>query len=378
MSSKWELGGSNVKLMARSIPYYILGAAGHAPDPKIAKLDITYKCHLRCQMCFYWSQNTCTKTENIIKASGEELSFTDIEQCLIPQLNDVDLEYFSISGGEPLVRGDIYDILSLCGQQEFRTSLNSNLYRVGKDEAKQLVDSGVFNIQSSLHGTPEIHDFIVRKKGSFDNIVNAIRYIQDYKRKTQAGCPRLTICCVISKHNQYNLVQTLNLVKELEVDTLFFHFIEWQNKQSLKDCDRKSRAEMTEQEILQVDAGILMSQIEEIMSISKSLKTKVFFHPLDYPFTKEQLEQWHHDPEFSQVKKCFYLWMETRIDPYGWVLPCYYIDQPMGNIKMQELKDIWNCGSYRDLRKQISNGLLPMCYKCCKLSRQWQNFLFHI
>jgi len=374
----WEWKGSNIKLMARSIPYYILGAAGHAPAPKIAKFDITYRCNLRCQMCFYWNQRTCAKTENIIKASGQELSFADIEQCLIPQLNNVGLEYFSISGGEPLIRSDIYDILSLCGKQEFRTSLNSNLYNVGEDEARQLVDSGISSIQLSLHGPSEIHDFIVRKKGAFESVINAVRNIQDYKCKTGTEHPKLTICCVVSKHNQYNLVQTLNVVKELEVDTLFFHFIEWQDELLLKECDRKSRAEMTEREILQIDTENLMSQIEEIVSIAKSLKTKIFFHPIDYPLTKEQLERWHYDPEFTQVKNCFYLWMEMRIDPYGWVLPCYYIDQPMGNIKMQALKDIWNCGGYRDLRKQISDGLLPMCYKCCKLSRQWQNFLFHI
>ena len=288
------------------------------------------------------------------------------------------MEYFSISGGEPLIRSDIYDILSLCGKQEFRTSLNSNLYNVGEDEARQLVDSGISSIQLSLHGPSEIHDFIVRKKGAFESVINAVRNIQDYKCKTGTEHPKLTICCVVSKHNQYNLVQTLNVVKELEVDTLFFHFIEWQDELLLKECDRKSRAEMTEREILQIDTENLMSQIEEIVSIAKSLKTKIFFHPIDYPLTKEQLERWHYDPEFTQVKNCFYLWMEMRIDPYGWVLPCYYIDQPMGNIKMQALKDIWNCGGYRDLRKQISDGLLPMCYKCCKLSRQWQNFLFHI
>ena len=88
----------NIKLMARTIPYYVLGA-GRAPTPKIVKFDITYRCSLKCKMCFYWGQSESLETTKIISGKGEELTLVDMKECLIPQLNAIGLEYLNITGG---------------------------------------------------------------------------------------------------------------------------------------------------------------------------------------------------------------------------------------------------------------------------------------
>jgi len=375
--SIWEWGGHNIKLMAKAIPYYVLGT-GQAPSPKIAKFDITYRCNFRCKMCFYWNDETLSKTVSVIREGGKELSLSDIQKYLVPQLNAVGLEYLSITGGEPCQREDIYEILSLLGKQEFRVSLNSNLPNIGQKEVQQIVNSHLFSIQLSLHGSQQVHDFISGKEGAFFDVIQTIKRINACKIRVPTRYPKLVICCVVSSYNQNHLLETLWLAEELGVDTLFFHFMEWQDESLLARCDKVSRAKMTQRDLLHINVDTLMTQVKKVVRFSKKLRTKIYFHPLHYPFTKFQLRQWYYNPKFSRVRKCLYLWLETRIDPYGWVLPCYYIDQPMGNIKEQELASIWNCEKYRVLRKQVSDGLLPMCYKCCKLSRQWQNFLFHI
>lgn len=372
---KWH--NHNIKLMARAIPCYLLGR-GCVPVPKIVKFDITYRCPLRCKMCFYWNQQTSLETTKVIREKGEELTFSEMQKYLIPQLKAIGLEYINITGGEPFQRKDIYDILSLFGRQKFRVSLNSNLPNVKYEEAKQIIDSNLFSIQLSLHGPRKIHDFISEKEGAFESVTNAIRHLKSCQRETNSENPKLVLCYVVSPYNQNYLFETINIVEELGVNSLFFHLMEWQDENLLANNGKLSRGKMTQKDLLHIDVDALMSQIEKVVRVRKQFRTKIFFHPLDYPFTKDQLKQWYYNPTFTLVKKCFYLWMETRIDPYGWVLPCYYIDQPMGNIKERTFVEIWNCDEYRALRKELANELLPMCHKCCKLSRRWQNLLFHL
>jgi len=127
--------------------------------------EITYKCNLRCKHC-------CTKAG---KKSEDELSFAQVKDVLgqFPE-NGLNGVYFT--GGEPLMREDIFDILRAAAGKKMRVSLASNGTLITKDVAKRLVSSGVNSVHVSLDDIrPAYHDAFVGKEGAFDSTVLGIK-----------------------------------------------------------------------------------------------------------------------------------------------------------------------------------------------------------
>jgi MoaA/NifB/PqqE/SkfB family radical SAM enzyme len=197
-----------------------------APYPKLAKFDITYRCDLRCKMCFYWNKNIATDTKKRIQQNGPELTSQDIKTYLIPQLNQLGLKHLTITGGEPLQKEGIYEILDVCGKQPFRVNLNSNLYTVGEEQAERLAKSGISIIQVSLDGPQEIHNKIRGKDDAFQNTTEAIKHINAVKRNNSQE-PHCVILCTVIADNYRYLTELLDIAKGLNTTAPHSSQIRW-------------------------------------------------------------------------------------------------------------------------------------------------------
>ena len=65
----------------------------------------TYKCGLRCKMCFFWGEHSAKNTLTSIRGQ-EELQFAEIRDVLLPQCLDCAIGTIALAGGEPLLRPD--------------------------------------------------------------------------------------------------------------------------------------------------------------------------------------------------------------------------------------------------------------------------------
>ncbi len=132
------------------------GRRGNLFGPVIA-YNCTKKCNLRCLHCYSSSDERC---------NSDELTTTEAKQ-LLSQLAEVNCPVVLFSGGEPLLRDDLFELLAQAKRLKLRTVISSNGTLVDLQAAGKLADAGVTYVGISIDGTEEFHDAFRQVKGSF-------------------------------------------------------------------------------------------------------------------------------------------------------------------------------------------------------------------
>jgi len=107
-----------------------------------ATISLTNLCNFKCTHC---SVNSGIKLEN-------ELSFTEIKDILL-QLKKENVKNIELSGGEPLLRKDLYKIINYCKKLEFGVKILTNGSLLNKNNLRKLKKTGLDKIAISLDGS---------------------------------------------------------------------------------------------------------------------------------------------------------------------------------------------------------------------------------
>ena len=165
--------------------------------PLSVSWNITYRCNLQCGYCGAW--------EKKIEELDTKKVFAVIEEFV-----SMGTKFIKFSGGEPLLREDLGQIIDFCKRKNLQVFLNSNGTLI-KEELKKI--KGVEEIQLSLDGPPEVHDAI-RGRGVHDKVIEAIKICKD----NNIG---VILTAVISKHNISHIPYILNIAKKYKVGMQF-------------------------------------------------------------------------------------------------------------------------------------------------------------
>lgn len=139
---------------------------GNAPHrmQKLASLrrpivvwSTTRTCNLRCIHCY---------TDSEARAYAGELT-TDEGFSLIDELADFEVPSLLFSGGEPLMRKDLFTLIEYAAKKELRPVLSTNGTLIDKDNAKRIKDSGVVYVGISLDGMEDINDTFRGVEGAY-------------------------------------------------------------------------------------------------------------------------------------------------------------------------------------------------------------------
>ncbi len=137
-----------------------------ADSPYRLYLDITSKCPGSCLHCYAYSQGT----------PEQELSLPELKS-LIDQMVDMRISELIISGGEPLVRKDIFEFLFYCREKPITTTILTSGILLEEANIKLLKEVGA-RLRISLDGiTKKTHDHI-RGSGAFDALYGALELIK--------------------------------------------------------------------------------------------------------------------------------------------------------------------------------------------------------
>lgn len=133
-----------------------------------AQIEMTNRCNLNCVHCL--------RDKNI----NNELTINEIKKNLNILVN-INCNRVIFTGGEPLLREDIFDIIRYAIKKRFITFLFTNGINITSENIKYFTDSNLFNIQISLFGiTAMTHDSITQKEGSFKKTMQAIYLLKKY------------------------------------------------------------------------------------------------------------------------------------------------------------------------------------------------------
>ncbi|MCC0629795.1 MULTISPECIES: radical SAM/SPASM domain-containing protein [unclassified Clostridioides] len=148
----------------------------------------TNRCNLRCDYCCADS-----KIENKDYLDTEELKEA------IDNIVKINPRILTITGGEPLLRDDFFEILSYTKEKfKGKIRLSTNATLIKENQVDEIID-GLYAIEISLDGYDELSCSKVRGKGVFTKVINLIKYIKS------KGFNNIGLSMVVGKNNENDI-----------------------------------------------------------------------------------------------------------------------------------------------------------------------------
>ncbi|WP_297212139.1 MULTISPECIES: radical SAM/SPASM domain-containing protein [Thermodesulfovibrio] len=303
-------------------------------EPKWIAWEITRRCNLRCIHCRSSSENTVLEHPDPTK-----------EECLkiIDDITSYAKPVLVLTGGEPLLREDFFEIADYAGKKGLRVCLATNGTLVNEEICEKLKAVDIKMVSLSLDGPNErVHDDFRNQQGAFRGTINAIELFKKH------GIPFL-INSSFTKRNQEYIPQVYELAKSLGATAWYMFMIV-----------PTGRAEELLNELIDKE------DYENILNWHYDMEKKekdILVRPTCAPqYYRIVLERSKKDGEkferrslkFSTggAKGCVAGQLICLINVDGDVMPCSYFPLPAGNIKKQSFKEIWeNSEIFKDLRE---------------------------
>lgn len=304
--------------------------------PYAISWNTTYRCNLRCSHC-YLDTNALTKQSAKELTTAEGLRLIDQMAELNPNL------LLILTGGEPLLRSDIYDLSSYASRKGMMVVLGTNGNMIDDDVAKRLKASGVTGIGISLDSVkPGSHDSFRGMQGTWDDTLNGIEACRRQGIEFQ-------IQTTVTKENFHEIADIVKFSYNLgaRVFNLFFLV-----------CTGKGQ-ELTDITPQQYDLAL-----HQLYEIQKEYQGRMMVGAKCAPHYRRIV--YEHDASSPLVRAytggCPAATHYCRITPEGDVTPCPYMPNVAGNVKEKSFVDIWNENSeFHVLRHDNLNGRCGIC-----------------
>src|SRR4030095_11943733 len=163
--------------------------------------ELTYACPLQCPYC-------SNPTDFALRK--QELS-TEEWVKVLREARALGASQLGFSGGEPLLRKDLSDLVSEAHALGFYSNLITSAIGMDENRLADLKSNGLDSIQISLQaGNPELNDFLAGRKSFHHKVVMA-------RKVKELGLP-LTLNVVIHRQNIDTMKEILDLIVELKAD----------------------------------------------------------------------------------------------------------------------------------------------------------------
>ncbi|UCG39227.1 MAG: radical SAM protein, partial [bacterium] len=172
---------------------------GRVFEPKWIAWEITGKCNLNCIHC---------RSSSTMGSHQGDFSLEEAK-ALIDDITSFAKPVVVLSGGEPLLREDVFDIAAYGTSKGLRMALATNGSLVDDAVCDRIKESGIRIVSLSLDGsTPEIHDDFRKQPGAFEATLRAAGFFRKH------GIEFL-VNSSFTKRNQHDIPNVYRLAKEI-------------------------------------------------------------------------------------------------------------------------------------------------------------------
>ncbi|RJQ06897.1 MAG: radical SAM protein [Bacillota bacterium] len=180
----------------------------------------TALCNLRCVHCYYGADFDDGSGEAGEKAAPEAHGLTTAQALdFVDSLAGFRVPVLLISGGEPFLRRDLFDVIGRAVSHGMRVTLSTNGTLITPGVAARVKDAGVSYVGISLDGLGDTNDRFRGRDGAFDAALRGIRNCRE------AG-QRMGLRFTLSRHNVEALDSILDLVEREDIPRVcFYHLV---------------------------------------------------------------------------------------------------------------------------------------------------------
>lgn len=284
--------------------------------PLYAIFELTYKCNLLCKHCY-------------IPAKLRRVQELDVERLkqAIFEISQLGGLYIVFTGGEPLLRKEIFSLIEFAKKLNFAVILFSNGSLITQDVAKRLAGVNLDMVEISIYGSEKLHNEFVSSE-VFRNVISAIGYLKKYGIKVK-------LKTILTKLNINEFQYLKSLSKRFGVELKIDYVLTFRN-----DGDESPLK-------FQLDNETLYELV--IDSVKENTNSKF-----------KNLNPVLCSAGFNIV----------GVTPEGTVYPCIQFPYKLGDLKKESFIEIWQKKIFetkvKDKRKYkcFSCDLLNFCNRC--------------
>lgn len=275
--------------------------------PRWLLAELTYKCPLQCPYC--------SNPVDYAKHSSE--IGTEDWKRVLTQARKMGAVQLGFSGGEPLTRQDLPELIQHARQLGYYSNLITSGYGLTEEKIIQLKEAGLDHIQISIQAsTQELNDHLAGTE-SYQTKKEVAHLIKKH------GYP-MVLCVVIHRENIHQMPEILAMAEELGAD-----YLELANTQYYGWAHKNRDLLLPTKE-----------QFEKAEAIAQAYKEKV----------AGKMKIYYVIPDFyeDRPKACMNGWGTTflTIAPDGVALPCHSARDLPGldcpNVTEHSIEEIWN------------------------------------
>ena len=286
-------------------------------------LDVTWRCNERCVHCYLDHDDL------------GEMTYDEIDG-LLTQMAAAGVFFLTISGGEPLLRTDLFDIVRRARELTFNVKLKTNAILIREKEAALIRELGVETVQVSVYShRPEVHDAITKVKGSLNRSLDAIRFMV-------AQGLKVTIANVVMKQTRFDYPAVQKLAAEIgaefTIDPTITPHINGDRSLLRLNIDRNDLREI-------MNDKTIAGAEDQFIAVAPGA-----------------------DEDAMDSIPCSAAHSACYVSPYGDVYPCVQFPLPSGNVRKQKFIDIWKYSPQLEEVRSIRSRDLPVCSSCAHVA----------
>ena len=324
-------------------------------SPILVVWNYTWACNLRCKHC-YASAGP--------RPRPNEMTTQEVLRT-VDRLADAGVTIIAFSGGEPLMRKDLFEALKRAREYGVFTAIATNGTLITREVARRLKELDLLYVEISIDGArPETHDEFRGIPGAFEMAIRGVRNCVEVGLWTQ-------VAMTVTKSNVSELPEMIKMCEELGVQGLTcFNFVPtgrgiFITENDLSPREREEVLKYMVSEVLKGRKIQIVSTAPQYarvaLEIESALKTGEVVIPTHF---------WN--PRFSRavagitefIGGCGAGRFYFALDPDGTITPCVFMPVKVGNIRdVKDVEDFWStCPVFWDLRDR--DKLAPYCGEC--------------
>jgi MoaA/NifB/PqqE/SkfB family radical SAM enzyme len=275
---------------------------------------LTERCNLACSHCYQSGHGTDELSLGEIKKVTAEVS-----QMLSAWSEIYGIAFspsFNITGGEPFLRTDLFDILDHLGGLGFDLYLLTNGTLIDRKKATELAMTFVRGVQVSIEGPEKIHDAI-RGKGSFAASLRGISFLLD------AGIT-VTLNATLSELNAGHFPEMVSLAASVGAQRLGF-----------------SRLVPSGRGAGLIDRMIERERVGDIYEKIFSMKPEHLEIVTGDPVAAQMTAGAVGDQGMVPTGGCAAGLSGLTFLPDGTITPCRRLFIPVGNVRRDSIREVW-------------------------------------
>jgi heme b synthase len=292
-------------------------------EPKWLAWEITGKCNLNCIHC---------RSSSTMGSDQGDFTLEEAKS-LIDEITSFAKPVVVLSGGEPLLRGDVFDIAAYGTEKGLRMALATNGSLIDDQMCQRIKESGIRIVSLSLDGsTPEIHDDFRKQSGAFEATLQAAEYLKKHNIE-------FLINSSFTKRNQNDIPNVYRLAKKIGAVAWYMFMIVPMGR------GEELMAELIPKE----DYDEILKWHFEMELEEKDMLVRPTCAPHYYRIVQQEAKAKGIDFERRNLKfgtggakGCIAAQSIAFIGSKGDVQPCSYFPMSAGNVREKGFKEIWD------------------------------------